>query len=514
MEHVSDRAQAAMWIADAAAGYSLEWTLTGDASEALARLQELSLDGALVGLGRPLLEAAGASIPGLRIFEEKLGQAHMPSTQAALWAYVLAPNAGEAFDRAEQLQNALLGMFHLVQVQPLMRYRDGRDLTDYRDGTGNPQGDAAFAAALVSEGDWAGGTFALVQRYLHFRSRFFRLDAHGRDDVIGRRHADDTEMGEDAPIAAHIRRVDQEGFEEPSFVVRRSMPWGDIRRHGLQFVALMKDLSSADRMLSRMVGLADGVKDQLLDFTQAETGAFYFCPPQRDGRLWLEPLLTNLSPPIPDMSHVEVAQSRDVRIRFEARRCIHSRGCVLARPDVFVPNVQGEWIHPEVARADDVAELAHQCPSGAIQYDRLDGGPAEAPPLVNVIRLRENGPYAVHADIRLGANAVMTRATLCRCGASKNKPFCDSSHHDIGFKASGEPEAIETPPLPVRGGPLHIEPMWDGPLVITGPVEIVSGTGRTVAKATHPTLCRCGQSNNKPFCDGSHARVGFRAEGM
>lgn len=514
MQQASQRAQEALWIADAAAGYNLEWALSGEVGDAFARLQALTLQRVVVGLGQPLLDAAGVTVPGLRAFESQHGLSHMPATQAALWAYVLADTPGEAFDRAEQLQQALLGAFHLVQAQPLMRYRDGRDLTDYRDGIGNPVGEAAVAAAIASDGEWMGGSFALVQRYLHFRSRFFGLDAPSRDDVIGRRHADDSEMGDSAPLAAHIRRVDQEGFEEPSFIVRRSMPWGDIRRHGLQFVALMKDLGCAERMLARMLGVADGVKDGLLDFTQAETGAFYFCPPQRDDRLFLDPLLSKIVPAALEMSHVEMVQSDQVRVRFEARRCIHSRYCVLTRPDVFVPNVQGEWLHPELASAEQVAELAHQCPSGAIQYDRFDGGPAEGPPLVNLIRIRENGPYAVHADIRLGALGAITRATLCRCGASKRKPFCDGSHHEIGFLASGEPESIEMPPLPVRGGALRIEPMFDGPLVVTGPVEIVSGTGRTVARAAHPTLCRCGHSGNKPFCDGSHARVGFRADGM
>jgi len=53
---------------------------------------------------------------------------------------------------------------------------------------------------------------------------------------------------------------------------------------------------------------------------------------------------------------------------------------VLGRPDVFVPDVEGAWLHPERATPDEIAELAHNCPSGAIQYQRLDGGPAEAPP--------------------------------------------------------------------------------------------------------------------------------------
>ena len=80
---------------------------------------------------------------------------------------------------------------------------------------------------------------------------------------------------------------------------------------------------------------------------------------------------------------IEEARGARVLIRFEGGKCIHSRNCVLARPDVFVPNVAGEWIHPDRATPEEITELAHACPSGAIAYQRLDGGPQEAPPLVH-----------------------------------------------------------------------------------------------------------------------------------
>ena len=65
--------------------------------------------------------------------------------------------------------------------------------------------------------------------------------------------------------------------------------------------------------------------------------------------------------------------------------------------------------------------------------------------------------------------------------------------------------------LPVRDGPLAIDPLTDGPLQVRGNMEIISGTGRVVTRVESARLCRCGASNTKPFCDGSHARVGFRS---
>jgi len=206
----------------------------------------------------------------------------------------------------------------------------------------------------------------------------------------------------------------------------------------------------------------------------------------------------------------EVVRGATAVIRFNASRCIHSRFCVLTRPDVFVPNVPGEWIHPDRATAAEVAELAHLCPSGAIQAEHPDGTPLESAPLVNTVRLRENGPLAVNAPITLAGSAQGFRLTLCRCGASANKPYCDGSHNTTGFVASGEVAVSASEPLALRDGELRIAPTPDGPLHVQGNLEVVSGTGKTVNRVAECWLCRCGQSKQKPYCDGSHRAAGFR----
>jgi CDGSH-type Zn-finger protein/uncharacterized Fe-S cluster protein YjdI len=213
------------------------------------------------------------------------------------------------------------------------------------------------------------------------------------------------------------------------------------------------------------------------------------------------------------MDGIERVASESVEIEFEGARCIHSRHCVLGRPDVFVPNVEGAWIHPERATADEVAELAQLCPSGAIRYRRLDGGPQEKAPIVNTVRVRENGPLAFHAPLSIAGGPAGFRATLCRCGHSRNKPYCDGAHAGAGFAASGEPATKASEPLAVRNGAVNVKPLLNGPLQVDGSVELVSGTGRTLDRTTQAWLCRCGQSANKPYCDGTHKRVGFVADG-
>jgi CDGSH-type Zn-finger protein/uncharacterized Fe-S cluster protein YjdI len=208
---------------------------------------------------------------------------------------------------------------------------------------------------------------------------------------------------------------------------------------------------------------------------------------------------------------MEIAEGKDVIIYFEAKRCIHSRNCVQSQPDVFKANTPGAWIFPDNASAEEVAHLAQNCPSGAIRYKRKDTNNNEHLPLVNTIHIRENGPLAVHAEIVLDDKAIGTRATLCRCGASNNKPFCDGSHKAIAFIATGEPNSLEAPTLANRAGILEIQPQENGPNKVVGNIEICCGTGRAVARTENVLLCRCGGSSNKPFCDGTHKKIGFIA---
>lgn len=206
---------------------------------------------------------------------------------------------------------------------------------------------------------------------------------------------------------------------------------------------------------------------------------------------------------------VEVVQGEKLELTFETKRCIHSRFCVTWAPQVFLANVKGPWIHPDAMPVERLVEVAHACPSGAIRYRRLDGAPDETAPPVNLATVREGGPYAFRAQLSIDGKPAGFRATLCRCGASKNKPYCDGSHHEIGFGATGEPASGKTEMLPVRDGALSIDPQMNGPLRVRGNLEIVSGTGRVVARVTSAALCRCGGSANKPFCDGTHAKIGF-----
>ena len=206
------------------------------------------------------------------------------------------------------------------------------------------------------------------------------------------------------------------------------------------------------------------------------------------------------------------AEGKDMVLTFDTQRCIHARFCVLGAPKVFLANVVGDWLYPDEMPIEDLRGVCHNCPSGAIHYEPKGDIPGEPLPQVNTVGLRENGPYAFRAPMTVDGKEIGNRATLCRCGASKNKPFCDGSHKEIGFQATGEPDTRPSEALAVRDGPLDICPQKNGPLEVTGNLEVISGTGRNVDRVTTARLCRCGGSKTKPFCDNTHLKIGFKSE--
>ena len=206
-----------------------------------------------------------------------------------------------------------------------------------------------------------------------------------------------------------------------------------------------------------------------------------------------------------------------IDVTWSAKRCIHAEEC-LHRLGVVFDLSRRPWVLPDADSADQVADTILHCPSGALHFLRKDGGALEAPDAVNTVSPEIDGPLHIRGDIvieSLGGDVVLkdTRMTLCRCGASKNKPFCDKSHEQVGFQHSGilgESEVRTDERLPTVG-PLKIIPSENGPLVLRGPFE-VRGRDQTFYGGNTVRLCRCGRSSNKPFCDDTHARIGFQSK--
>ena len=164
----------------------------------------------------------------------------------------------------------------------------------------------------------------------------------------------------------------------------------------------------------------------------------------------------------------------------------------------------------------NVTEVCERCPTGALTYQRKGSAEAETAAATNTVMVANHGPLYVKGDLEIAGAAddmtgVRFRAALCRCGHSKIKPFCDNSHEDVSFRdhaACGETGA----PLTATGGTLEVKRAPNGPLLVTGNLTILSGSGRPAWQGTKAALCRCGHSGNKPFCDGAHIDIGFESD--
>ncbi len=203
-----------------------------------------------------------------------------------------------------------------------------------------------------------------------------------------------------------------------------------------------------------------------------------------------------------------------ITVRYDVRRCMHAAECVNAGLTAVFDNRRRPWVDPDGADPDKIVDVVERCPSGALSYVRADG-PAESPE-PTVIRPQPGGALFVRGDVRLrgpdGAELPCEpRVALCRCGRSKNKPFCDYSHaKGDAFDGSGEVD-----PTSLGGerrdtnAPLEITATRDGPFEVDGPFTLRSADNTVIRFGDRATLCRCGGSGSKPFCDGTHRRNGF-----
>lgn len=137
----------------------------------------------------------------------------------------------------------------------------------------------------------------------------------------------------------------------------------------------------------------------------------------------------------------KVYETAQIAVSWRPEYCIHVGNCVRGLPSVFNPRDR-PWVHIDAAAADAIAGVVMTCPTGALHFERLDGGPQEPVPDTTTVTVTRNGPLMVHGNIEVrDANGTVirqdTRMALCRCGYSRNKPFCDNSHLMAGFTDAG-----------------------------------------------------------------------------
>jgi putative iron-dependent peroxidase len=228
----------------------------------------------------------GQPRPGdLHPFRElRSGTRFAPSTPGDVLLHVRAERTDLCYELAAQIMARLGDSVTTLDETHGFRYFDDRDLTGFVDGTENPSGADAVTATIVGDEDpaFAGGSYVMVQKYLHNLVAWDRLPTETQEGIIGRTKLDDIELDDATkPAFAHnaLTTLVEDGAEIK--ILRHNMPFGQVSggESGTYFIGYARSLHPLETMLESMViGRPPGTYDRLLDFTRPVTGTNFFAP--------------------------------------------------------------------------------------------------------------------------------------------------------------------------------------------------------------------------------------------
>jgi putative iron-dependent peroxidase len=221
----------------------------------------------------------------LREFQTVVGAVHTaPSTPGDVLFHIRAERRDLCFEFERQLLETLGDAVQVVDETTGFRYFDTRDLLGFVDGTANPVGPAVVESTLVTDDDGpgAGGSYVVIQKYLHPLERWRALPTEAQEAIIGRTKLDNTEL-DDATDGQKSHKTlatieDETGEHD---ILRDNMPFGSPAsgEFGTYFIGYARHLWVIERMLQRMfIGDPPGLHDRLLDFSTAITGCVFFAP--------------------------------------------------------------------------------------------------------------------------------------------------------------------------------------------------------------------------------------------
>lgn len=202
-------------------------------------------------------------------------------------------------------------------------------------------------------------------------------------------------------------------------------------------------------------------------------------------------------------------ENSQIKVDFDGSICAHAGICFRELKSVFDGDANPP-INLSGAPIDKIISVVEKCPSSALRYQRLDGEKQESAQESAIATIIPGGPLALRGILEWN-DAKWTRLTLCRCGYSNNKPFCDGSHNKHTFDDGkiAEPEFSSSSDAE---NVITIKAIANGPMIIKGDLTFKTADGKTAGRREKCGVCRCGKSKNKPYCDGSHKAFGFSTE--
>jgi porphyrinogen peroxidase len=242
----------------------------------------------VTGIGSTLWDRlfAGPRPANLHVFSEINGAVHAaPATAGDLLFHIRATRLDLCFELATLLMDRMRDVADVVDEVHGFKYLDERDLLGFVDGTENPTGAVADDAVLIGDEDAAffGGSYVIVQKYLHNLTAWNALTVEDQERVIGRTKLADVEMPDDVkPANSHIAlNVIEDDAGNERRIVRDNMPFGRVGagEFGTYFIGYSRNPELTEQMLHNMfIGDPPGNHDRILDFSTAVTGALFFVP--------------------------------------------------------------------------------------------------------------------------------------------------------------------------------------------------------------------------------------------
>jgi putative iron-dependent peroxidase len=222
----------------------------------------------------------------LHPFREIQGRHRAVATPGDVLFHIRARSMDLCFELAMQVTARLGDAITVVDETHGFKFFDQRDMIGFVDGTENPVGQESIEAVLIGDEDpgFAGGSYVIVQKYLHDLKAWNALPVERQEAIIGRKKLSDIELEDSVkPSCAHnaLTSITDENGEELK-IVRDNMPFGEIGKgaFGTYFIGYARSPSRIERMLENMfVGDPPGNYDRLLDFSRATTGSLFFIPP-------------------------------------------------------------------------------------------------------------------------------------------------------------------------------------------------------------------------------------------
>jgi putative iron-dependent peroxidase len=243
----------------------------------------------VTGIGSDLWDRLFPSGPrpaGLHRFRSWKGPKHTaPSTPGDLLFHLRAGQMDVCFELASKIAERLHDVADVVDETHGFKYFDERDLLGFVDGTENPTGPAAHAAVVVGDEDpsFSGGSYVVVQKYLHDLDAWEELSVEAQERAIGRRKLSDVELADNVkPADSHVALTsltDADGKELE--ILRDNMPFGAVGRaeFGTYFIGYARTPAVTEKMLEQMfLGTASAPYDRILDFSVPVTGSMFFAP--------------------------------------------------------------------------------------------------------------------------------------------------------------------------------------------------------------------------------------------